>query len=425
MKKNVFLFLIFTAYLTSLILPLSAQGPAWPDYRLRGMNIVTRITQEDINHFVNDWGGNSVRILTNNLVPPPPAKPDPDRVAAVYRTLDMCLDAGLYTVLSFSPSFDDNDAFFSNDTYMQAYIDFWCDLVKRYADDTRGVAWDLMNEPHGSLAKSAWWPYANKLAAEIRKTDSIHTIVVEPPGWGWPYGFEDMKPIDDDNVIYSFHFYGPMDFTHQRNNGMLGATEEQWKSRKYPGTIQGEYWNRATMERKIRTALEWAEKYNIKLWCGEFGCSRWAVGAEQWIKDIISILEEEQIGWSWYAYREWYPMDIEMDPDARLEKTDRTETELVKYFKELFSIQSSSGFLTIPKTDVNIYPNPANDYINIVLSNQQKANATLFSSNGEAILNFGFNGKHHLTTSDKRPGLYLLYLTRNNSINTSKIIITR
>src|SRR6056297_2895114 len=131
--KNLITKLLLSACLAGFSLTLSAQNPTWPDYRLRGMNIVTRITQEDINHFVNDWGGNSVRILTNSLVPPPPELPNPERVAAVYRTLDMCLDAGLYTILSFSPSFDDNDAFFTSEEYMDAYTEFWQELVERYA----------------------------------------------------------------------------------------------------------------------------------------------------------------------------------------------------------------------------------------------------------------------------------------------------
>lgn len=314
-------------------------GPAWPEFRLRGANIVTNITKEDIDFFVNVLGGNSVRILTNDLVPVPPAKPDPQRLNRVYRTIDMCLDAGLYTILSFSPSFDNNDTFFESENYMDSYIEVWKEIVGRYATDQRGVAWDLMNEPHDNLANSRWQPYAKRLVDVIREIDLIHTIVVEPPGWGWPYGFEHLDPIEGDNIVYSFHFYGPMDFTHQRNNGMLKATDEQWQERKYPGFIQGKYWDKETIRSEIQPAFDWAEKHNVKIWCGEFGCTRWAVGAEQWIHDMLSILEEKKVGWSWYAYREWYPMDIEMDPNARLERTDRTETELVKYFKRLFELQ--------------------------------------------------------------------------------------
>jgi endoglucanase len=195
-----------------------------------------------------------------------------------------------------------------------------------------------MNEPHGNLANTRWLPFARRLVAEIREIDTIHTIVVGPPAWNWPHGFVHLEPIEDDNIVYTFHFYGPMDFTHQRNNGMLGATEEQWQEREYPGHIQGENWDKSTIRRYLQPAFDWARKHDVELWCGEFGCTRWAVGANQWIVDMVSIMEEEKIGWSWYSYREWYAMDIEMDPDARLERPERTETALVKYFMELFRL---------------------------------------------------------------------------------------
>lgn len=422
--KNIY-FAVLLVYLAGSTLPLSAGGPAWPENRLRGANIATSIKQGDIDHYVNDWGGNSVRILFNNLVPPPPSKPDAVKVAAVYRTIDMCLDAGLFTVLSFSPSFEDNDAFFNNETYMDAYVNFWRDLAGHYANDKRGVAWDLMNEPHGNLANTKWLPYAKRLVSEIREIDTLHTIVIEPPGWGWPYGFEYMQPIDDDNLVYSFHFYGPMDYTHQRNNGMLGATEQQWLDLPYPGNIEGEYWNKATIRRKIQPAFDWAKKYDVKMWCGEFGCTRWAIGASDWIHDIVSILEEEKIGWSWYAYREWYPMDIEMNPDARMEKTERSETELVKYFKQLFSEQDITGSIDISGGDVTIYPNPAKDYLTIESANPQKTMGTLYSSMGQTVLNFGFEGNKYLSTGNIEPGLYFLHLTRDNLVCNSKIVIVK
>ena len=319
----------------------SADGPAWPEYRLRGMNIVTRITQEDLDHYVDNWRANSVRILTNSLLPPPPEKTDPERLERVYRTIDMCLDKGLYTVLSFSAAFEDNNRFFSNQAYMDSYVELWRTIVTRYADDRRGVAWDLMNEPHDSLANTQWLPFAKKLTAAIREIDTLHTIVVEPPGWGWPYGFEHLEPTGDANTVYSFHFYGPMDFTHQRNGGMLKATEEQWHERSYPGHIQGEFWDTATLERHLQAAFRWRDKYKARIWCGEFGCTRWAIGAEDWIRDMVGILEAQETGWSWYSYREWYAMDIEMNPKARLEKTERTDTGLVKFFKKMFLLDGN------------------------------------------------------------------------------------
>src|SRR3990172_6733498 len=110
-----------------IALPLSAlQGPspaAWPAQRLRGANITLTITAQDLEHFVNDWKANSVRILVNDLLPEQaPFDPGPSKKQKIYDCIDLCLKYGLYTVFSPSASFEDNDKFFSDKAYKEAYV---------------------------------------------------------------------------------------------------------------------------------------------------------------------------------------------------------------------------------------------------------------------------------------------------------------
>ncbi len=316
----------------------AASSATWPSHRLRGANITVGITEEDIAHFVKDWKGNSVRILINNMLPDePPYKPGEEKKKKVYDCIDLCLKYGLYTVFSPSAAFRDNDRFFASKQFKAAYLEFWQEVAARYAANPGGIAYDLMNEPHDSLANLQWSDYAKELTRAIREIDTVHTIVVEPPGWGWPYGFDHLEPTGDKNTVYSFHFYGPMDFTHQRNNGILKATEEQCRERVYPGFLQGGHWDKAKIRSSIEKGFNFRDKHNVTIWCGEFGVARWATGAYNWFKDLADILEEEKVGWSYYAYREWYVMDIEMDPKAWMERTSRTETDLVKLVKSYFA----------------------------------------------------------------------------------------
>jgi hypothetical protein len=81
----------------------------------------------------------------------------------------------------------------------------------------------------------------------------------------------------------------------------------------------------------------------VRIWCGEFGVARWALGAEQWMKDWIDLLEAENIGWSYYSYREWHHMDLEMDPEERVNPTGRSETDLVKLTKGYFARNEVPG----------------------------------------------------------------------------------
>ena len=97
-----------------------------------------------------------------------------------------------------------------------------------------------MNEPHDTLAKTQWSSYARELTRAIRQIDPRHTIMVEPPEWGWPPGFEFLEPTGDANTIYSFHSYAPNEFTVQKTSGgFLTATDEEWKKPGLPGKYNG------------------------------------------------------------------------------------------------------------------------------------------------------------------------------------------
>jgi endoglucanase len=334
LKTWCILFLAFTAGSLQ-----AASAYTWPGKTLRGANVTVSITDADLAYFRENWRGNSVRILMNDALPgSPPYRVTEETRKKLFDTVDLCLKNGLYTILAFSASFDDNDKFFSNTEFRARYTEFWQEIARRYAG-SRGFAYDLMNEPHDNLAETQWLPFARELTRAIRQIDSVHTIVVEPPGWGWPDGFDRFGTTGDANTVYAFHFYGPMDFTHQRgtNYDILGAEEWRWKSLIYPGFLQGEYWDKNKLRSSFARAIAFRDKYKVTLWCGEFGATRWALGAEQWYRDLIDILEEERIGWSYYSYREWYAMDIEMDPAARLARTARTETPLVRLFKGYFA----------------------------------------------------------------------------------------
>lgn len=345
MKENSLLFrsaFIF-AVLLVFCLPLGASPPpAWPTDLQRGANLGgTNYTEEDIAHFALDWRANSVRILVNDLVSATwPHQVSESRKKALFDLIDLCLKYRLYTVLSFSAAFDNPDLFFSNNAFKAGYTAFWMEVAARYAE-SEGIAYDLMNEPHGEQAQEQWSAYAKALTDSIRTVDNVHTIVVEPPAWGWPDGFDHLVPTGDPNTVYSFHFYGPMDYTHQRwDNRMMATPESVWRQRAYPGRIEqwnDDHWDKEKMRTYIRKAVAFRDRYNVKIWCGEFGCARWAIGAEQWFKDWIDLLEEEDIGWSYYSYREWHHMDIEMDPAERVNRTSRTETDLVNLFRGYFA----------------------------------------------------------------------------------------
>ena len=78
------------------------------------------------------------------------------------------------------------------------------------------------------------------------------------------------------------------------------------------------------------------QKYHVPIFVGEFGCARYAPGAEAWLGDQIDLYE--QYGWSWayWAFREWDVMNIERTADAT-DKANHADTPLLRLFKNYFA----------------------------------------------------------------------------------------
>jgi len=332
-------------------LAAEADGPyPWPN-DMRGMNIIlTRITEADLDHLAGDWKANSVRLMTGSLLAESaPYTINAEKLEKLHEVVGWCRERNLYVVINLGQPAgrSDSAAFWSNEELQAASVGLWKTIAQHYAPTGPGLAYDLMNEPHGKGSAEAWAGLAKELTTAIRAADRVHPIVIEPPGWGNPEAFTDLEPMTTDpNTVYSFHFYAPFDFTHQRGKaGTLKATPEDHPGGlHYPGTIKAfwetaptEVWNRDTIRDRVQPALEFRRKYHVAVWCGEFGCTRWADGAHQYLSDCLETWEELGFGWAYYSYREWYAMDLEKGVTDRSREAPRYESDLVTLFKTYFA----------------------------------------------------------------------------------------
>jgi len=331
-----------------------AQKPfPWPK-QMRGVNIILgRITEPDLEHLVSDWKANSVRLMADNvgnfLAGEPPYAINTERLKSLDEVVGWCRKQGLYCVINLEQPQPGRNAnwFWETPAAQQKFVELWQTIARTYAGSGPGVAYDLMNEPHGNGSAEAWPRLVPELTNAIRQVDQVHPIVVEPVPWGNAEGFADRKPLTSDaNTVYSFHFYQPHDFTHQSGAaGTLQATPEDHPlGLRYPGQIKAfwkdapiEDWNKATIRARVEPVVQFRDTYKVPVWCGEFGCTRWAEGAPQYIQDCLDTWEDLGIGWAWYSYREWYAMDLEQGTEDRSRQAPRYESDLVKLIKPYFA----------------------------------------------------------------------------------------
>jgi hypothetical protein len=224
--------------------------------------------------------------------------------------------------------------------YQKEAIQFWVDLASELKNYSCIVAYDILNEPcpelntdieeqtvpGDALRFSDWYSkykgtthdlylfYKNVIKA-IRTVDSETPIMVESGYYaqtsayvGWPAKLEDSK------VLYSFHMYEPYAFTSWENFRTGGKYV-------YPGKIlfgsKEVWWDNTVLEIYIQPFTQWLKQNSIpknRTVAAEFGCMRRNKGADIYLEDILSLLENRRYHWAFYSYREdsWDGFDYEL-----------------------------------------------------------------------------------------------------------------
>jgi hypothetical protein len=117
--------------------------------------------------------------------------------------------------------------------------------------------------------------------------------------------------------------YNPHEFTHQ---GVFGPSEPI----AYPGRIANMTWDKAALEKSMGPAIEFAQRYRVHMYVGEFSAIRWAPGAAAYLDDLISIFEAHGWDWSYHAFREWDGWSVEYDTDKDDHKPAAEPTDCQK-----------------------------------------------------------------------------------------------
>ncbi len=219
------------------------------------------------------------------------------------------------------------------------FLRLWQDLsaeLKQYPVDL--IAYELMNEPVADDPED-WNRLVAKLVRAIRETEPTRKIVIGSNRWQSVHTFDKLRiPEGDRNIILSFHFYTPMLITHHQASwtgvgrykgpvGYPGRLVEQEEIDKLPEDIarmvkgsNGVY-DREALARLLAKPLAAAKKYDLPLYCGEWGCIKATPEKARlaWYDDVRSILEQHGIAWANWDYKGGFGI-VERDgrPDEKL-----------------------------------------------------------------------------------------------------------
>jgi endoglucanase len=308
--------------------------------RLRGAMVATSMKEEDLDDFTERWNGNLIRwqLTCGNVSEADSGFSAYDKwlngiLAETDLVLGWAKKRHIKVVLdlhsppggkrSLGGYMSAAGALFANPRAQAHFIDVWRKMAKRYQGNKTLWGFDLVNEPIDDDTAPGcmnWQALALAAGKAVREIDPERTLIIEPPRGGGPAGFKYFNPVPLDRVVYSFHMYEPGRFTHQR----VFRHDESPVS--YPGEIDGVLWNRAALNKAMKPAIDFAERYRVHLYVGEFSAVRWAPGAENYLSDVISLFEQYGWDWSYHAFREWDGWSLEHDADLNDHRPSATPT---------------------------------------------------------------------------------------------------
>ena len=180
------------------------------------------ITEPDFAK-IADWGFDHVRIPVDyNVILSEDGTPCEAGLALIDRALEYCKKYGLHTVLDlhktpgFSFDAEEGEAgFFDSEKYQELFYGIWETFSKRYGSLSDRVMFELLNEVTEETYLPAWMRISSECIHRIRKYAPDMRILLGSFHHNGAREVQDLDAPLDENVLYNFHCYEPIAFTHQ------------------------------------------------------------------------------------------------------------------------------------------------------------------------------------------------------------------
>jgi endoglucanase len=143
------------------------------------------------------------------------------------------------------------------------FVALWKQVAAQFKGETDMVWFELMNEPNGQLNNTNLLRVYEPALAEIRKTNLTRKVVIGGENWSGLASLATLPMLDDPNLIATFHYYDPFNFTHQ------GA---EWATPPQPmGTLFGSKADRDQLAKDVQKAKDYMQRTGRPLFMGETG----------------------------------------------------------------------------------------------------------------------------------------------------------
>lgn len=312
---------------------------------LRGINIGGYLSQcnhkkehyerffgeEDVRQ-IRDWGFDHIRLpFDYSVVQDEDGAAIPEGIELLRKNVRLGQKYGLKVILDlhkasgYDFNFAGDDAknnLFSSEPLVQKFLFLWM-MIAREFGEYENVVFELLNEVVETENADAWNSLIKRAVTVIRDIAPRTPIIYGGIKWNSADTLKLLDPPATNDVIYTFHFYEPLLFTHQKAGWVENIsmddvpypdTMENFRARSEVLGIKGD----AVMMSKSKTmgpefiremvaeAKAAADKAGVPLYCGEFGVIDQAPVSDtlRWFADVVSVFGENGISHAMWTYKE-------------------------------------------------------------------------------------------------------------------------
>lgn len=241
--------------------------------------------------------------------------------------LNMLIDLHECYGYSFDPLKKDMDRakFFYDEELQARFLNLWSEIARRFGKYPERVAFEPLNEVVLQEVAGAWNKVVKKYIETMREIAPDSYIVVGGVCYNNVMSVPLLDAPYDDKIVYNFHCYEPMIFSHQGAYWVENMPEDFRVG--YPKTVE-EYRQLSKDITKdlggaifsehaksmgpeffdgiFQVAIDHAEKYDVPLYCGEYGVIDLANNEDKirWLQDIHTAFKRHGIGRALWNYKE-------------------------------------------------------------------------------------------------------------------------
>lgn len=251
------------------------------------------------------------------------------------RCFEWCREYGLHILIDlhecYGYSFEplkihmDRKVFFYDEALQARFLNLWKHIAEAFRDYPDEVAFEPLNEVVLWEVVDAWNLLVRRWIETIRQIAPQHYLVIGGVCYNSVLSVKLLDPPYDNKIVYNFHCYEPMIFSHQGAYWMpvfpsdyrISYPQPLEVYRKEHEHIFGEKEGTLFLENitemgpdfftnAFESALKAAQKFNVPLYCGEYGVIDLADNPSKirWLKDIHTAFNRHGIGRALWNYKE-------------------------------------------------------------------------------------------------------------------------